>query len=122
MNKEGLLTASSSLVVGILTALVVLLELTSAASANVESGSDGESMHVRKHERQTIRYVPAPSPETSTRGGQSSSSGRSQASQDGESNERSTSYEPPRCLNRSEIFSAMTQGRECDPSIPPFAM
>src|SRR5699024_1479308 len=28
----------------------------------------------------------------------------------------------PRCRNRSEIFSAMTQGRECDPSIPPFAM
>ena len=47
------------------------------------------------------------------------------APQDPEQSMGSVASEAPvqeRCRNRSEIFSAMTQGRECDPSIPPFAM
>ena len=100
---------------------------TSYASTELEGESTGNSVRVITENRRTVRTGPtvqnidtnSPSisrpgpiqqPNVRTEGGRRSQSG-------GSSGEASSS-EDAVCLNRSEIFSAMIENRECDPSIP----
>ena len=110
---------------GICLVQIVLLAFATLAVADVESGTDGKSIHVRKHERQTIRAAPVPSPKAPSSRAESSSTtneGTGSSSNSNGGSSRSGSSEEPLCLNRIERFAAFREGRECDTSIAPFAM
>src|SRR5690625_3064283 len=90
------------------------------ASVDVTDESDSRSMFVRVEENSVQSNSP-PSSRNNAPSRRSSSRGASPEQNASQSNGQVASEAPSRarCRNRSEIFSALALGRECDPTIAP---
>lgn len=90
------------------------------ASVDVTDESDSRSMFVRVEENSVQSNSP-PAPRDNAPSRRSSSRGASPGQNASQSNGQVASEAPSRarCRNRSEIFSALALGRECDPTIEP---
>src|SRR5690625_5027938 len=90
------------------------------ARADIEGGTEGEAIQVRKNERQTLQRGPTRRPvERSSNQRQSNSNYETRGSRGSNRSSSNDSVDRRECLNRSERLAAMVENRECDTSIEP---
>src|SRR5690625_1960939 len=122
ISRFHLITAILSLLI-----LSVLGPSQSFAFTEIEGETSGSSVRVTSENRRSVITGPpvqqaAPRDVSNSAQRQNVRGNSGSRYQGGANSQDGGSTEELRCRNRSEIYSAMTQGRECDPSIPPFAM